>query len=316
MKVTNDSIVELTPSLADKLAIQRELRAFDPELWLQKKIALVADYFARSKLDAAVVGVSGGIDSALVLAILREVERLPDSPLRKIVPLIVPASGDHGATGQDTAASRALALCEALDLKPAVVPNFGKIVREQSAGIESALGLDQSPWARGQLVSSSRTPLFYGAVGLLADAGYSALVVGTTNLSEGGYIGFFGKTCDTMVDLQFIADLYKSEVYAVADLLPIPREIVAVRPSGDMFDGRPDEVVFGASYDFLELYMGWLSAGSPADWLDDSTFATGAAHLEKLHSYNDHKYTVGYPSIFLTVNPCAIPGGWTMGVAR
>jgi len=85
-----------------------------------------------------------------------------------------------------------------------------------------------------------------------------------------------------------------------------------------MHDGRVDEEVFGAPYDFVEL---WLShrcmASRGADsiwgWSKEATdqYLTLADNLEALHQYNAHKYSVGSPAVHLNVLESAVPGGWT-----
>ena len=57
-----------------------------------------------------------------------------------------------------------------------------------------------------------------------------------------------------MVDLQSIGDFHKSEVYAIAKYLSLPEEIINEPPKGDVWDGRTDEQMIGATYDQIELF--------------------------------------------------------------
>jgi NAD+ synthase (glutamine-hydrolysing) len=141
-----------------------------------------------------------------------------------------------------------------------------------------------------------------------------SVVVGTTNRSEGAYIGFFGKASDGMVDIQPIYDIHKSEVYQVAKLLGVPQNIIDATPSGDVFDGRVDEQMIGASYDFLELYQLILSNPNKYSILDcimsnnaKEEFDMYAKVIETLHTKNNHKKTS--PAIFLDVLDRHVPGG-------
>ncbi|MBX9806401.1 MAG: NAD(+) synthase, partial [Flavobacteriaceae bacterium] len=69
-------------------------------------------------------------------------------------------------------------------------------------------------------------------------------------------VGFYTKYGDGGVDLSPIADLMKSEVYALADFLKIPRTILVALPTDGLFgDDRTDEDQLGASYDELEWAM-------------------------------------------------------------
>ena len=132
----------------------------------------------------------------------------------------------------------------------------------------------------------------------MSQNGTPGVVIGTTNRDEGSYLGYVGKASDGMVDVQLISDLHKSEVYTVARYLNLPQSILDAIPTGDMYDGRVDEEVFGASYDFAELYLSYLCLIDTAKKIfNDNLSEEGkkqfdfyASHLENLHSYNKHKY--------------------------
>ena len=121
-----------------------------------------------------------------------------------------------------------------------------------------------------------------------------------------------------MVDVQLISDIYKSEVYKVAEKLNIPKSILNVTPTGDMYDNRIDEEVFGASYDFVELYMYFLHLNKSKK--DDfkqslsiealSEFVFYSKNLEKLHKYNKHKYLAKSPAIHLDLYDSGLINGW------
>lgn len=309
MKIYNDT-VNMTEQLHDKLVQYRAVRGFNASEWIDRKVALINAYFAQSGLSGAVVGVSGGIDSAVALSLVVKASQIEDSPIKKIVPILLPAFSYTGATRQNEATNRAECLCQNLGLEAAVFHQLTPMAEMMNSELENILGIRSTPWAKGQLVAYTRTPVLYSTCSILTDAGYPALVIGTTNLSEGGYLGYVGKASDGMVDLQIISDLYKSEVYQVAELLEIPSTIMKATPTGDMFDGRDDETVFGASYDFVELYHLWLQSGSDPELLNDETFAAGAENLEKMHQYNGHKYLYGTPSVHLDILRADIPGGW------
>lgn len=309
MKVYNDTVV-MTDSLIRMLDGYRAERGFNASEWVERKVALINAYFTQSGLSGAVVGVSGGIDSAVALSLVVKASQVEDSPIKKIVPILLPAFSYTGATRQNEATNRAESLCTRLGLEAVIFHQLTPMAEMMNAELENILGIRATPWAKGQLVAYTRTPILYSTCSILTDAGYPALVIGTTNLSEGGYLGYVGKAADGMVDLQVVSDLYKSEVYQVAELLEVPNLIMKATPTGDMFDGRDDETVFGASYDFVELYHLWLQNGSDPELLKDETFAAGAANLEKMHAYNGHKYLYGTPSVHLDILRADIPGGW------
>ncbi|MBN8661844.1 MAG: hypothetical protein J0M35_15865, partial [Candidatus Obscuribacter phosphatis] len=70
--------------IKEALAYLRRLRGFREEPYLQAKCLLLNGYLRNSGLKAVVVGISGGIDSALTLAIAVRAAKLPDSPIEKI----------------------------------------------------------------------------------------------------------------------------------------------------------------------------------------------------------------------------------------
>ena len=92
---------------------------------------------------------------------------------------------------------------------------------------------------------------------LYAYAGHHKLLVaGTGNKIEDFGIGFYTKYGDGGVDISPIADLMKSQVYALAAKVGVVDEILKARPTDGLFaDGRTDEDQIGASYDELEWAM-------------------------------------------------------------
>lgn len=309
MKVYNGA-VQMTETLHEKLKGYRAERDFNASEWVERKTALINQYFKQNKLTGAVLGLSGGIDSAVALALLVEAQKQAGSPLKKIVPVLMPAFNFVGATKQDAATERAQRYCQELGVKPALFTQLTQLSTIITEELEDILDIQSTDWAQGQLVAYTRTPILYNTCSILTDAGVPALVVGTTNLSEGGYLGYVGKASDGMVDLQIISDLYKSEVYSVAEYLNVNTEIIQATPTGDMYDGREDETVFGATYDFVELFYLWLQKGSPEELLQEEAFVAGAENLETLHRYNAHKYSYGTPSIHLDIMNATIPNGW------
>lgn len=317
MKVTNPQAPgQLPGGIRKLLEEQRRKRAFDPASYLLAKCRLLNAYLRRSKLSGCVVAVSGGLDSALTLMIADRARRMPDSPIERLDALLLPVHTE-GATGQDEAVARGREVCRAAGAFPHII-DLTDIHALYSAAIEKNLGFYPDRWARGQLVAQIRTPAIYYATSTLTAGGFPAVVLGTTNRDEGSYLGYVGKASDGLVDLQVISDLHKSEVYTLAKHLGVPQSIIDVTPTGDMYDGRVDTEVFGAPYDFVELYLHQRCLSDEdkrrrLESLNDEErqlWDELSSHLDNLHSYNAHKYLVGSPAVHLDILESAVPGGW------
>ena len=101
-----------------------------------------------------------------------------------------------------------------------------------------------------------RTPVGYYVAQLFSQQGTPAIVMGTGNMDEDGYLGYFCKAGDGVVDVSTISDLHKSEVFAVSRALGVPSQTLDAAPSADLWDGQTDEGELGLTYDFIELFTG------------------------------------------------------------
>lgn len=318
MKVYNEKIDKpMSKNLLKIIDDMRLNKNFDAKDYVEKKADLLDSYMRKFNLKSCVVAISGGIDSAVVLGIINHAFKQENSPIKKVIPLLLPITKSSGVTNQEEATSRGLELCNKLDLKPYVV-DLSRINSDIREDLESVLGINGEDWAIGQLGPYSRTPILYYTTSLLCQEGFNAIICGTTNKDEGAYLGYIGKASDGMVDVQVISDTHKSEVYKVGDFLEIPKSIMEVTPNGDMYDYRTDETVFGATYDFVELYLNYLNYTDEQkkkmmNLLDDearSQFEFYAKNLENLHRYNLHKYMSYSPAVHLDLWDSSVKNGW------
>jgi len=239
-------------------------------------ITKINTFFTKEGLDSAVIGVSGGIDSAVVLNLLSKAANVPNSPIKKIMALSLPIFCE-GTSDQDLAEEYACLSSPKAGKKGVLV--FKTIDLSTVARAYIQLNQKTTKWAIGQLASIVRTPqLYYTAAQLQAD-GYKSIVVGTMNKCE-RELGFYGKASDAMVDLQPIQHLLKSEVYQLAKKLGINQKIINRPPTGDVWNNEIDEQTFGQSYKQVE---NWI-LGARNTKLD---------RFKKRHS---HKFKVGLPS--------------------
>lgn len=317
MKISQKIIIkELSEQLKELLNDFRKKRNFSYNNYLKDKKSIINKYFLENNIDTAVIAVSGGVDSSLVLAIICSAQKELDSPIKNIIPVFMPCHS-KAATNQDTAYEKCKNLVAnfGLSLQKIDITNLHKDI---SKSIQNDLNLVADNWADGQLVSYFRTTALYYTTSLLTANGYRPVVVGTTNKDEGAYTGYFGKASDGMVDLQIISDIHKSEVLELAKRLNVSDKVIKALPTGDMYDGRLDEDVFGAPYDFVELHY-YLKQLSKSDFdnfkksLNKESlylFDIMWSNIENMHRYNKHKYYGCSPAVHLDVIESSAKGGW------
>jgi NAD+ synthase (glutamine-hydrolysing) len=321
MKVYNEKHSNLTPNMQETLANVRRLRNFNVQDYVDAKSRLLNQYFSKSGLNTCVVAISGGIDSAVTLSLVDYASKQPGSPIKNIIAVTIP-SFDGSVTNQSDTVKKAEDLCKNLKMKLRIL-DITSECENLASKVEKQLDKDEiDMWARGQLVSYVRTPSLYYFTSVLNSQGFKPVLVGTINRDEGAYLGYLCKSGDGCVDLQLISDLHKSEVFKVGAALNVPSSILDAVPNGDMYDGRVDEEVFGAPYDFVELFLSYKSMTENTwkslilNWGEEDKvlFAKYENALEKLHRYNAHKYLGGSTAVHMDVLASAVDGGWIEGV--
>ncbi|MFD1017514.1 NAD(+) synthase [Winogradskyella rapida] len=215
-------------------------------------VGWLKDYANSAKMNGFVIGVSGGIDSAVTSALCAMTG----------LDLLCLEMPIHQAPSQ---VNRALNHIEWLKAKyPAVsmtpvnlTPVFDQLISE--------LPRVDNEESRFMALANTRarlrmTTLYYFA------ALKKYLVAGTGNKVEDFGVGFYTKYGDGGVDLSPIADLLKSEVYEIAKFLGINQEIIEAAPTDGLWgDDRTDEDQIGATYPELEWAMQMKDEGKTAD---------------------------------------------------
>ena len=206
---------------------------FDIDKWLK-------DYYYMYAIKAFVVGVSGGIDSAVVSTLCAETG-LPTYVLT------MPLHSKEGNTKLSEAHAKAL-------MKK--YSNVRVVNVDLSDTYESLLfNIDQdfvnNKLANANTKSRLRMVTLYQIAGSIG-----GIVVGTGNKVEDYGIGFYTKYGDGGVDIAPIADLYKTEVRELGGHLGVMNEILDAPPTDGLWDdGRSDEDQIGATYSELEEAM-------------------------------------------------------------
>ncbi len=194
----------------------------------------IRQYFKKAGMREAVIGLSGGIDSALALRLVADAVGSEN-----VIALLMPEKGMTRIEDVKDAAS----LCRLLKVKYKIIEiinildNFKKIKQNKNSWIN--------------LKPRIRMLILYN----YANAN-NALVIGTSNKTE-LTLGYFTKYGDGACDLEVIGDLYKTEVWELAKYLKLPSEIIDKVPSAGLFKGQTDEKEIGASYEDIDnMLMG------------------------------------------------------------
>ena len=212
----------------------------------QKVIDYIVDwlksYATNAQVKGFVVGISGGIDSAVVSALCA----------RTGLPTLCLEMPIHQATTQVTRGKEHIdSLMEQYNNVQNSLFDLTPIFDQ----FETQLPQKAEPAIFNLALANSRARLRMTALYYLAGIN-NFLVVGTGNKIEDFGVGFFTKYGDGGVDLSPIADLMKSEVYALGKELNISKNILSAAPTDGLFgDSRSDEDQLGASYDELEWAM-------------------------------------------------------------
>ena len=196
--------------------------------WLQNKVKAAG-------LKGAVIGLSGGIDSAVTARLCQLA--FEDNLLTAVLPC------------ESNPEDREDALMLANRFKMSVVENDLSEIYNQFLTKLRANDIEGGKLAEANIKPRLRmTALYYYA------QAKNYLVVGTDNRSE-IKIGYFTKHGDGGIDLAPLGTLVKHEVKELAKCLDIPKKIINKKPSAGLWNGQTDEDEMGFSYVDLDYYI-------------------------------------------------------------
>lgn len=220
----------------------KELTTFNAQAINDHIVSWLKDYAAKAGVKGFVVGISGGIDSALTSTLCAQTS----------LPTLCVEMPIHQAQNQVDRGR------EHIEYLKSNFTNVSEAIADLTTSYETlaaALPKVEDEAKLNLTLANTRarlrmTTLYYFA----GIHGY--LVVGTGNKVEDFGVGFYTKYGDGGVDISPIADLMKSEVRALAKHLNVVQSILVAKPTDGLFgDNRSDEEQLGASYDELEKAM-------------------------------------------------------------
>ncbi|QXM06256.1 NAD(+) synthase [Crassaminicella indica] len=237
---------------------------------IQEKIDLTVNWLREkvkeSNTKGLVVGISGGIDSALVANLIKRA--FPENSLG----VILPCKSNSKDRLDALEVAKACGI-EYVEVELSEVHD--KLFNSVLSTMHSKKILDQN----NQLKLSDanlRARLRMSTIYCIANS-LNYLVVGTDNAAE-VYTGYFTKYGDGGVDILPIANLLKREVYEWARYLGVPQSVIDRPPSAGLWEGQTDETEMGTTYDMIDDFL----EGKEIPKKDQEI-------IERLHKRSEHK---------------------------
>jgi NAD+ synthetase len=226
--------VSRPPRTADSLAI-------DPGLTRRWLVEFIRDEVQRRRrFSKVVIGLSGGVDSALVASLAAEaLGKANVTAVRMPYRTSSPDSLEHAQLVIDQLGirSRTVEISAAVD------------------GLVAAIGGDSSPSRKGNIMARMRMITLFDL-----SAELDALPLGTGNKTE-RLLGYFTWHADDSPPVNPIGDLFKTQVWALARFVRVPEVIVTKPASADLIKGQTDEGDFGISYPKADQILHGLLTG-------------------------------------------------------
>jgi NAD+ synthase len=219
--------------------------AIDTDVARRVIAGFIRGQLEQAGFERALLGLSGGIDSALVAYLVAEA-----IGAERLLTVLMPYRTSSPASRADaeTVVTDLGCASELVEISAMVDGYFGTGAEAGPSGSES---LTASALRRGNFAARMRMAVLYDR-----SVTWGGLVVGTSNKTESliGYTTLFG---DAACAFNPIGDLYKSQVRQLAVAIGVPDAIVRKAPSADLWPGQTDEDEGGFSYPLLDRLLFW-----------------------------------------------------------
>ena len=227
--------------------MEEHLRAFEAriEQEIERRVAFIREQVIGTGGKGVVLGLSGGIDSAVTAAISAKALG-PDA----VVALWMGAesSSVHHRDAKSVADTYGIRFIQ-VDFSE-IVNQFHDVMLDSAKALPSEIkvGAD-NPLVKGNLKPRFRKNAEYWMAALL---GYR--VANTCNWSETA-VGYETKYGDAAGDFSVLGDLVKAEIRILAKHLGMPEQVITKAPSADLWEGHTDEDELGLTYEALDTYL-------------------------------------------------------------
>lgn len=205
----------------------------EPTSLRRSLVEFIRNELGKTGFSKGIVGLSGGVDSALVTYLA--VEALGRDNVRAVL-LPYRTSNPQNLSDSLVIVNNLQIKAETIDITPMV-----------DAYLSIAKEVDDI--RRGNVMARQRMIILYDI-----SARENALVIGTSNKTETllGYGTLFG---DTACAINPIGDLYKTQVWQLAEAVGVPKNIIDKVPSADLWVGQTDEGELGFTYSSVDKLL-------------------------------------------------------------